>query len=254
MVVILAWSDEQTRLYLQLRFDEKLKGNIRKHILNEAGRQSIIDKFYEVYGVRHQWKKFGSKFTTCKKQYEAFRKLTHNRTGLGYFANGSIDMFEDSWNERCKEWPGARKISQRIELWKLGGGETLVAMTTETEKKKGPPQILKTDKATKLAEKWVANMTRPTEDDPIETAQEERPHRLGLGAQVSRQTKRRPSDNPLDQKLEAKFAAGKRKNARLVAESAGSSKNVGDDSEDDDESESKSQAFGKKKKNTSTPH
>jgi len=89
-------------LYLQLRFDEKLKGNIRKHIVNEAGRQSIIDKFYEVYGVRHQWKKFGSKFTTCKKQYEAFRKLTHNRTGLGYFANGFIDMFEDSWNERCK--------------------------------------------------------------------------------------------------------------------------------------------------------
>ncbi|AEE82584.1 hypothetical protein [Arabidopsis thaliana] len=139
-------------------------------------------------------------------------------------------MFEDSWNERCKEWPGGRKISQRIELWNLGGGDTLVAMTTETEKKKGPTQILKTDKATKLAEK------------------------LGLGAQVSRQKKRRPSDDPLDQKLEAKFAAGKRKNARLVAESAGSSKNAGDDNEDGDESESKSQAFGMKKKNTSTPH
>jgi len=78
--------------------------------------------------------------------------------------------------------------------------------------------------------------------------------RLGLGAQVSRQKKRRPSDDPLDQKLEAKFAAGKRKNARLVAESAGSSKNAGDDNEDGDESESKSQAFGMKKKNTSTPH
>ncbi|CAD5318230.1 unnamed protein product [Arabidopsis thaliana] len=98
----LAWSDEQTRLYLELRIDEKLKGNIRKHTVNEPGRQSIIDKFYEVYGVRHQWKKFGIKFTTCKKQYETFRKLTHNRTGLGYFANGSIDMSEDWWNERCK--------------------------------------------------------------------------------------------------------------------------------------------------------
>ncbi|KAG7594149.1 hypothetical protein ISN45_Aa01g029270 [Arabidopsis thaliana x Arabidopsis arenosa] len=128
-------------------------------------------------------------------------------------------------------------------------------MTTETAKKKGTPLILKTDKAQKLAEKWVANMTRSADDDPIETAQEERPHRLGLGAKVSRQTKRRPSDDPLDQKLEAKFAAGKRKNARSVAESAGSSKDAGDDSEDDDdESESKSQAFGKKKKNTSTPH
>lgn len=98
----LAWSDEQTRFYLQLRIDEKLKGNIRKQNVNDAGRQSIIDKFYEAYGERHPWKKFGIKFTTCKKQYESFRKLTHNRTGLGYHSNGSIDMSEDWWNERCK--------------------------------------------------------------------------------------------------------------------------------------------------------
>jgi len=32
----------------------------------------------------------------------------------------------------------------------LGGGDTLVAMTTETAKKKGTPQIFKTDKAQKL--------------------------------------------------------------------------------------------------------
>ncbi|KAL1219161.1 hypothetical protein V5N11_000546 [Cardamine amara subsp. amara] len=127
-------------------------------------------------------------------------------------------------------------------------------MTTETAKKKGAPQILKTDTALKLAEKWVANMTRPAADDPIETEQQVRPHRLGLGAQVSRQTKPRPSDDPIDQKLQAKLDAGRRKHARSVAESAGSSKNAGDDSEDDDESESKSQAFGKKKKITSTPH
>uniref|UniRef100_A0A1J3II25 Uncharacterized protein n=1 Tax=Noccaea caerulescens TaxID=107243 RepID=A0A1J3II25_NOCCA len=126
-------------------------------------------------------------------------------------------------------------------------------MATETAKKKGTPQILKTDTAQKLAEKWVANMTKPTENDPVEAEQEVRPHRLGLGAKVSREMKRKPSDDPIDQKLQAKFDAGRRKHARLVAESAGSSKNAGDDSEDDDESESKSQAFGKKKENASTP-
>ncbi|VVB06491.1 unnamed protein product [Arabis nemorensis] len=127
-------------------------------------------------------------------------------------------------------------------------------MTTETAKKKGTPQIRRTDTALKLAEKWVANMTKSAEDEPIEAEQEARPHRLGLGAKLSRQTQRRPSDDPLDQKLQAKFDAGKRKYARSIAESAGSSKNADDDSEDDDESESKSQAFGKKRKNTSTPH
>ena len=66
--------------------------------------------------------------------------------------------------------------------------------------------------------------------------------------------KRRPSDDPLDQKLQAKFDAGRRKYARSEAECAGTSKNAGDDDseDDDDESESKSQAFGKKRQNTST--
>ncbi|KAJ4905264.1 hypothetical protein Rs2_19215 [Raphanus sativus] len=123
-------------------------------------------------------------------------------------------------------------------------------MTTESGKKKRTPQILKTHTmALKLAEKWVANMTTPAEDDPpIEAEQEVRPSRLALGAEVSRQMKRRPSDDPLDQKLQAKFDAGRRKYARSEAESAGSNKNAGDDSDEDDyESESKSQAFGKKR-------
>ncbi|VVB00112.1 unnamed protein product [Arabis nemorensis] len=127
-------------------------------------------------------------------------------------------------------------------------------MMTTTAKKKGISQIRRTDTALKLAEKWVANMTKSAEDEPIEAEQEARPHRLGLGAKVSRQTQRGPSDNPLDQKLQAKFDAGKRKDARSIAESTGCSKNAGDDSEDDDELESKSQAFGKKRKNTNSRH
>jgi len=96
------WNDEQTRFYLELRIEEKLKGNIRNQNVNDVGRQTIIDRFYEVYGERHTWRKFGVKFTTCKKQYEGFKKLTHNRTGLGYYPNGSIRMSDDWWNERCK--------------------------------------------------------------------------------------------------------------------------------------------------------
>ncbi|KAL9306693.1 putative Myb/SANT-like domain-containing protein [Arabidopsis thaliana] len=78
----LAWNDEQTRFYLELRIEEKLKGNIRNQNVNDAGRQIMIDRFYEVYGERHTWRKFGIKFTTYKKQYEGFKKLTHNRTGI----------------------------------------------------------------------------------------------------------------------------------------------------------------------------
>ncbi|CAN6812829.1 unnamed protein product [Brassica oleracea] len=109
----LAWSDEQTRFYLQLRIEEKLKGNARQQIINETRRQSIIDKFYEAYGERHPWKKFGIKHTTCKKQYDHFKRLIHKRTGLGYDSSGFIDMSDDWWNELCKEWPAARKLKEK---------------------------------------------------------------------------------------------------------------------------------------------
>ena len=98
----LAWTDEQTQFYLQLIIKEKLKGNDRKQNMNEAGRQSIIDKFYEAYGERHPWKKFEIKHTTCKKQYDHFKRLIHKRTGLGYDSSGFIDMSDDWWNELCK--------------------------------------------------------------------------------------------------------------------------------------------------------
>ncbi|CDY08920.1 BnaC08g11500D [Brassica napus] len=109
----LTWSDEQTRFFLQLRLDDNLKGNIRKQMVNEAGRQAIIDKFYEAFGVKIPWRKFGIKYNTCKKQYESFKKLTRNRTGLGFDSTGFINMSEDWWNERCKEWPGARKFKDK---------------------------------------------------------------------------------------------------------------------------------------------
>ncbi|CAN7030640.1 unnamed protein product, partial [Brassica oleracea var. botrytis] len=77
--------------FLQLRVDENLKGNIRKQMVNEAGRQAIIDKFYEEFGIKIPWR-FGIKYNTCKKQYDSFRKLTRNRTGLGFDSTGFIYM------------------------------------------------------------------------------------------------------------------------------------------------------------------
>ncbi|XP_048599701.1 uncharacterized protein LOC106373929 [Brassica napus] len=108
----LAWTDEQTRFYLKLRVEEKLKGNERKGNLNEVGRQSIIDKFYEAYGERHVWRKFGIKHTTCKTQYARFKRLINKRTGLGYDANGYVDMSDDWWDQLFKEFPSARKLKE----------------------------------------------------------------------------------------------------------------------------------------------
>ncbi|XP_010518979.1 PREDICTED: uncharacterized protein LOC104798540 [Tarenaya hassleriana] len=118
-------------------------------------------------------------------------------------------------------------------------------MTSEASKKKVPPQIFKLDTAFKLAEQWVKDMSKPTEDEETEPELALRPHRLGLGAKVSKQTKRRPSDDPLDRKLQGKLDAGRRKHAKTVPFSNKNSYH--DDDDDDDELESKSRAFGKKK-------
>uniref|UniRef100_A0A0D3CK98 Myb/SANT-like domain-containing protein n=1 Tax=Brassica oleracea var. oleracea TaxID=109376 RepID=A0A0D3CK98_BRAOL len=109
----LAWTDEQTRFYLQLRIEEKLKGNDRKQNVNEAGRQSIIEKFFDAYGERHPWRKFGIKHTTCKTQYTKYKRLINKRTGLGFDAYEFIEMSDDWWNELFKEWPAAKKLKEK---------------------------------------------------------------------------------------------------------------------------------------------
>lgn len=87
---------------LQLRIEEELKGNVKNKVLHETARKTIADKFYDTYGVRHPWIKFRNKFNSCKKQYGAMKRLTHNRTGLGYHPDGSIDMSDDWWEQRTK--------------------------------------------------------------------------------------------------------------------------------------------------------
>ncbi|KAJ7962396.1 putative RNA-binding protein [Quillaja saponaria] len=115
---------------------------------------------------------------------------------------------------------------------------------TETPKRSGPPQIFKLDKALKLAEQWVNNMSQGLEAEPtVET--EGRPARLGLGAKVSRQSRVGPSNDPVERKLHAKLAAGKRKAAKVVEESTPFAKDGFDD--EDDSLDSRTNAFAKKR-------
>lgn len=79
-----------------------MKGNVKKQNANDVGRQFIIDKFYEAYKEGILEKNYGIKHTTCKKQYDHFKRLTHKRTRVGYDPFGFIDMSDDWWNELRK--------------------------------------------------------------------------------------------------------------------------------------------------------
>ncbi|XP_004492739.1 uncharacterized protein [Cicer arietinum] len=116
---------------------------------------------------------------------------------------------------------------------------------TENPKKTSAPPIVKLNKALKLAEAWVNNMSKSADDETTNVDMEGRPQRLGLGAKVSRQSKVGPSNDPVERKLYAKLDAEKRKAANIAKESSIASDNLDDD--EDDEDESRTNAFGKRK-------
>lgn len=112
-------------------------------------------------------------------------------------------------------------------------------------------QIIVLDKAFKLAEQWVNNMSKAVEDEPRNVEPESRPARLGLGAKVARQSEVQLSNDPVERKLHAKLQARKRK----VANGNQSVKDERDDENDDsdEELESRTSAFTKKRPGPPAP-
>lgn len=121
----------------------------------------------------------------------------------------------------------------------------------ESAKKPSRPQLVKLDKALKLAENWVNNMTKSTEEESGEVELEGRPLRLGLGATVPRQSRVGPLNDPVDRRLHAKLEAGKRKASQRMEEESSPSvrggHNVKDDEDDDDDLDSRTNLFAKKR-------
>ncbi|XP_024964898.1 uncharacterized protein LOC112505184 [Cynara cardunculus var. scolymus] len=123
-------------------------------------------------------------------------------------------------------------------------------MTTEESSKKiARPELVKLNRAFKLAENWVSNMTRTTDNESTRVVLEARPPGLGIGAVVPRKPTLVLSNDPVERKLRAQLDAGKRKLSRTAEESE-----VRDDgsSDEEDEAESRTKAFAKKK--TSKKH
>ncbi|XP_058222128.1 uncharacterized protein LOC131332085 isoform X2 [Rhododendron vialii] len=126
--------------------------------------------------------------------------------------------------------------------------------TEESAKKPSRPQLVKLDKALKLAENWVNSMTKSTEEESGEVELEGRPLRLGLGATVPRQSRVGvvgPLNDPVDRRLHAKLEAGKRKASQRMEEESSPSvrggHNVKDDEDYDDDLDSRTNLFAKKR-------
>ncbi|KAI3444537.1 hypothetical protein Pfo_001202 [Paulownia fortunei] len=127
--------------------------------------------------------------------------------------------------------------------------DEMATSTEEGPKKKLQPQLMKLEKAFKLAEQWVNNMSKSSENEKSPLVElEGRPSRLGIGATVPKESKVMRSNNPVERKLLAKLHAEKRKVDKRDEDMAPSAKdgNVDEDSEEE-ELESKTRAFAKKR-------
>nr|GMC88804.1 uncharacterized protein PB1E7.01C-like [Ipomoea batatas] len=89
-----------------------------------------------------------------------------------------------------------------------------IAMTTEeTSKNNKRPQVVKLDRALKLAEQWVTNMGKSSDDDkPNGAILESRP------LLVPRESKHVRSNDPIERKLRATLNAKERKAERRADE------------------------------------
>ncbi|EEF33596.1 conserved hypothetical protein [Ricinus communis] len=110
------------------------------------------------------------------------------------------------------------------------GSATGVTMSTEKQQKRGPPHIIRLDKAFKLAEQWVNIMSKDVKDEP------------------SFWSRVKYLIEPVERKLRAKLEAGKRKAAKSIEEC--SANNDVDHADSDEELESRTNGFTKKIKGT----
>ncbi|CAI8613160.1 unnamed protein product [Vicia faba] len=117
---------------------------------------------------------------------------------------------------------------------------------TANPKKTAAPPIVKLNNAFKLAEVWVKGMSGSADDETTNVNTEGRPHKLGLGAKVPRQSNIGLSNDPVERNLHAKLDADKRKAANIAKESTPFASDSLDDDEDD-EDESRTNAFAKRK-------
>ncbi|KAF3335695.1 hypothetical protein FCM35_KLT20202 [Carex littledalei] len=121
-------------------------------------------------------------------------------------------------------------------------------MATESSTKKVVPKVVKLDKAFKLAEIWVKNMSGGTAVEKITDIETEaRPLRLGLGARITPNAQRTPSTYRVERQLLGKVNATRKKSSENEDKMNSTERNEFENEDDTDEPESRTNAVSKKR-------
>lgn len=96
------WTPHLSHGLLQLCNDQNDKGHWKGTCLDEIGWQSVRAEFLKLFGLDLPWKIFKHRMDHLKKQYDVYKRITRNATGLGFNEAGEINMESDWWNELIK--------------------------------------------------------------------------------------------------------------------------------------------------------
>uniref|UniRef100_A0A7C8ZXL6 Uncharacterized protein n=1 Tax=Opuntia streptacantha TaxID=393608 RepID=A0A7C8ZXL6_OPUST len=110
-----------------------------------------------------------------------------------------------------------------------------------------PPKLVTLNKAFKLAQQWVGQMTGDEEEEAGDMEVEGRPSRLGLGAKVPRKSEIRLSNDAVERRLQKKLGVGKRKSAEDDRPSPSTRNEASGGSDDEENLDSRTSAFAKKR-------
>ncbi|XP_010439638.1 PREDICTED: uncharacterized protein LOC104723044 isoform X1 [Camelina sativa] len=93
------WTHEMSHEMLVLASGEKDKGYWRGTCFSEMGRQNIRAGFLKRFGLDLQWKKIKTRLEHLRKQYDIYKRVTKNVTGVGFNEFGELDMSPDWWDQ-----------------------------------------------------------------------------------------------------------------------------------------------------------
>ena len=87
---------------LVLANGEKDKGYWKGTCFSEMGRRNIRAGFLIRFGLNLPWGKFKTRLEHLRRQYDIYKRVTKNATGLSFTEFSEIDMSADWWDQLIK--------------------------------------------------------------------------------------------------------------------------------------------------------
>ncbi|XP_010558613.1 PREDICTED: uncharacterized protein LOC104827195 isoform X2 [Tarenaya hassleriana] len=104
------WTEEWSRIYLQLMLEQKNNGNWKGNNLSSIGKRNVVEQFSHITGNSWNWSKFKNRYEWFRKHFEMYRELTSRDDSRELVIDpesGCLSMGDAWWEKKLKDFPRA---------------------------------------------------------------------------------------------------------------------------------------------------